>query len=87
MKVLKENFQRCRKSVVYETSITIHHKLTFSVLRKIVAKGKAKTVLYRCCKRNDQKSFNKGLQNKISQANLENFFDIFYSTLDVFGPY
>ena len=60
--------------------------MTFSVLRKNFAKDTPKTVLYRCCKRYDQKSFNNVLQNKISQTDLEIFFDVFSSTLDAFGP-
>ena len=35
-----------------------------------VAKGKPKTVFYRCCKKYDQNSFNEALQNKISQPDL-----------------
>ena len=52
-----------------------------SVLRKIFAKGKLKTVSYYCYKNFDQDSFNETLKNRISLPNLafEKFFEIFQS--------
>ena len=82
----KQSFMR---SNVYETVISGHHKMIMSVLRKTFAKGKPKTVFYRCYKNFDQDSFNETLKNRISLPNLsfENFFEIFQSTLDFFAPY
>ena len=77
------------KSDVYETGISDHHKMIISVLRKTFAKGKTKTVFYRCYKNFDQDSFNETLNRRISLSNLsfEKFFEIFQSTLDFFAPY
>ena len=53
-----------------------------------LAKGKPKTVFYRCYNKFDQ-NFNEALQNKISQTDLsfEQFLEIFQSNLDAFVPY
>ena len=82
----KQSFMR---SNVYETVISGHHKMIMSVLRKTFAKGKPKTVFYRCYKNFDQDSFNETLKNRISLPNLsfEKFFEIFQSMLDFFAPY
>ena len=82
----KQSFMR---SDVYETGISVHHKMIISVLRKILAKGKPKTVFYRCYKNFDQDSFDETLKNRISLPNLsfDNFSQIFQSTLDFFAPY
>ena len=74
---------------MHETGILDHHKMVFSVLRKTFAKGIPKTVLYRSYKKYDPNSFNKALQNKISQSVLsfEEFIEIFQPTLDAFAPY
>ena len=79
----KQSFMR---SDVHETGISDHRKMMMSVLRKTFAKGKPKTVFYRCYKNFDQDSFNKTLKNRISLPNLsfENFFEIFQPTLDFF---
>ena len=55
---------------VYETGISDHHKMIISVLRKNFAKGKPKTVFYRCYKIFDQDSFNETLENRNSLTNL-----------------
>ena len=54
-----------------------------------LARGKPKTVFYRCYNKFDQDSFNEALQNKISQTGLsfEQFLEIFQSNLDAFVPY
>ena len=68
---------------MYETGVSDHHhnKMINSVLRKIFAKGKLKTVSYYCYKNFDQDSFNETLKNRISLPNLsfEKFFEIFQS--------
>ena len=78
--------QSFMKSDVYETGISDHQKMIFSILRKTFAKGKPKTVFYRCY---DQNYFNEALENKISKPDLsfEEFLEIFQSTLDAFAPY
>ena len=58
------------KLEVYETGILDHHKMIISVLRKNFAKGKPKTVYYRCYKNFDQDSFNETLNSRISLPNL-----------------
>ena len=71
------------KSDVRKTCISDHHKMIFSVLGKIFAKGKPKAVFYRYYKKHDQNSFNKKLQDKISQPELsfEKSIKIFQSRL------
>ena len=66
---------------VYETGISDHHKMIFSVLRKLN--------FYCCYKKYDKNSFNKALQNKISQPDVSfaEILEIFQLTLDAFAPY
>ena len=66
-------------SDVYETDISDHHKIIISVLRKTFAKGKLKTVFYRCYKNFDQGSFNETLKDRVSLPSLsfENFLRYF----------
>ena len=81
----KQSFMR---SNVFEKGISDHHKMIVSVLRKTFAKDKPKTVIYCCYKIFDQHSFyNEILENRISlpDLSLENFFEIFQSTLDSFA--
>ena len=81
--LLSNHKQSLMRSDVYETGILDHHKMIMSVLRKTFAKGKPKTVFYRCYKNFDQDSFNETLKNGMSLPNLsfENFFEIFQSSL------
>ena len=58
---------------MYQTCISDHHKMIISVLRKTFAKGKPKTVFYRCYKNFDQDSFNETLNSMISLPNLSFF--------------
>ena len=80
----KQNFM---KSDVYEIDISEHRKMIISVLRKTFAKGKPKTVSYRCHENVDPNSLNETLNSRTSLPNLlfENFFDIFQSTLNFFA--
>ena len=80
----KQNFM---KSNVYETDISDHRKMIISLLRKTFAKGKPKTVSYRCHKNVDPNFLNETLNSRTSLPNLlfEIFFDIFQSTLNFFA--
>ena len=77
--ILTNHKQKFMKLNVYAIGISDHHKMIFLVLREIFAIGKLKIVFYRWCKKYDQDSINKALQNKISQPDLqfEEFHEIF----------
>ena len=76
------------KSDFYETNIWDHLKMIITVLRKTFAKGKQKTIVYRCYKYFDEGSFNEALNSRIPLPNwsFEKIFEIFQSTLDFFAP-
>ena len=61
--------------------------MIISVLRKTFAKGKPKTVFYRCYKNFDQGSFNETLNSSPPNLSFEKNFEIFQSALDFFAPY
>ena len=44
------------KSATFETGLSDHHKLTTTILRKIISKGNSKKMFYRDYKRSDQKN-------------------------------
>ena len=50
------------KSDTCKTGLSDHHKIVCSFLRKIFAKGKPKTIYYRCFKNFDQNKFNEELK-------------------------
>ena len=86
--ILANHKQSFMKSHVYQTGVSDHYKMIFSVVRKTFAKGKSKTVFLLRYKNYDQNFSNKVLQNKISQPDLsEEFLEILQSTLDLFAPY
>ena len=81
----KTNF---KKSDTCETGLSDHHKMVHSFLRKTFAKGKPKTIYYRCFKNFEQNKFNEELKKRISiDLSFEAFLEIFQSTLDRFAPY
>ena len=76
------------KSDTCETGLSDHHKMVHSFLRKTFAKGKPKTIYYRCFKNFEQNKFNEELKKRISiDLSFEAFLEIFQSTLDRFAPY
>ena len=76
------------KSYTCETGLSDHHKMVYSFLRETFAKGKPKTICYRCFKNFGQNKFNEELKKRISiDLSFEAFLEIFQSTLDRFGPY
>ena len=71
-----------------EIGLSDHHKMVYSFLRKTFAKGKPKTIYYRCFKNFEQNKFNEELKKRISiDLSFEAFLEIFQSTLDRFAPY
>ena len=54
------------KSETCETRLSDHHKMVYSFLRKTFAKGKPKTIYYRCFKNFEQNKFNEELKKRIS---------------------
>ena len=50
------------KSDTCKTGLSDHHEIVCSFLRKIFAKGKPKTIYYRCFKNFDQNKFNEELK-------------------------
>ena len=75
------------KSDTCETGLSDHHEIVYSFLRKTFAKGKPKTIYYRCFNF-EQNKFNEELKKRISiDLSFEAFLEIFQSTLDRFAPY
>ena len=58
------------KSDICETRLSDHHKMTYSFLRKTFAKGKPKTIYYRCFKNFEQNKFNEELKKKKKKKNF-----------------
>ena len=71
-----------------ETGLSVHHQMLYSFLTKTFAKGKPKTIYYRCFKNFEKNKFNKELKKRLSiDLFFEAFLEIFQSTLDRFTPY
>ena len=66
------------RSATFETGLSDHHKLTATILRKNISKGKSKIKLDRDYKRFDQKKFETEL--KLEQANSNKLGNINKST-------
>ena len=80
----KTSFMKCDTC---ETGPSDHHKMVYSFLRKTFAKGKPKTICYRCFKNFQQNKFNEEMKKRISNnLSFEAFLEIFQSTLDRFAP-
>ena len=77
------------KSDTCETGLSDHHKMVHLFLRKTFAKGKPKTIYYRCFKNFEKNKLNEELKKeKISiDLSFEPFLEIFQSNLDRFGLY
>ena len=75
------------KSDTCETRLSDHHKMVYLFLRKTFAKGKPKTIYYRCFKNFAQNKFNDELKKRISiDLSSETFLEIFQSILNRFAP-
>ena len=76
------------KTGTHETGLSDHHKMVYSFLRKTSAKGKPKTICYRCFKNFEQNKFNEEFKKRILiDQSFEAFLEIFQSTLDRFAHY
>ena len=76
------------KSDTFETGLSDHHKMVYSLSRKTFAKGKPKITYYRCFKNFHRNKFNDELKKRISiDLSFEAFLEIFQSTLNRFAPY
>ena len=80
--------KRFMKSIVLETGISDHHKMIMTIFRS-TAKGKHKTVYYRCYKKFNLDQFQTELKEKLDEIS-NNSFDIFLeefkACLDKFAP-
>ena len=66
------------KSETCETRLSDHHKMVYSFLRKTFAKGKHKTIYYRCFKNFEQNKFKEELKKAILiDLSFEVFLEIF----------
>ena len=77
------------KSTTFETSLSDHHKLIQTILRKTISKGNSKKMFYRDFKRFDQMKFETELKLKLnSQKNLNysNFQAVFPEILNKIAP-
>ena len=75
------------KSDTCETRLSDHHKMVYLFSRKTFAKGKPKTIYYRCFKNFAQNKFNDELKKRISiDLSSETFLEIFQSILNRFAP-
>ena len=54
------------KCATFETSLSDRYKLTTTILRKTISKGNYKKMLYRDCKRFNQKKFETELKLKLN---------------------
>ena len=61
-----------------ETGISDHHKLIYTFLKSTYAKGKPKSVYYRCFKNFNKESFKKIFCENLK--NIGNSFEVFYDT-------
>ena len=76
------------KPDICEAGLSDHHKMVYSFLRKTFAKGKPKSIYYRCFKNFEHRKFNEELKKRISiDISFEAFLEIFQSTWDRFAPY
>ena len=77
------------KSSAYESGLSDFHKLTTTILRKSITKGKPKYILYRDYKIFDQKKFQDQLRSQLTSiktVDYSQFHEIFLKTLDAFAP-
>ena len=75
------------KSDTCETGLSDHHEFVYSFLRKTFAKGKPKTIYYRCFKNFDQNKFNEELEKRIPiDLSFEAFLEIFQYTFNRLAP-
>ena len=66
------------KSDTYEAGLSDQYKMVYSFFRKTFAKGKPKTIYYRCFKKFDQNKFNEELTKVIPiDLSFEAFPEIF----------
>ena len=77
------------KSGAYESGLSNFHKLTTTILRKIITRGNPKNILYRDYKLFDQKKFEDqigGQLASIKTADCSQFHEIFLKILNAIAP-
>ena len=76
------------KSCALQTGISDHHKMIMSVSRCTFAKGKPKTLVYRCYRSFEKNTFEQELSRKLGESDLtfDNFANVFNDTLNHYAP-
>ena len=67
---------RFMKTLTFETGVSDHHKLIGTMLRSTFAKGKPKTMFYRCYETFTIKSLKKNYKNNYPQCQILNHFNL-----------